>query len=355
MAKHTEMNPVGTKKGKGLNRLFAQSTSSDGKTLGLGQNEISLDFNSSSFKTKGKVPRLKFPLDIDNDYKRYRSIDFYILKDVSYQAIINEIKEAAENVKEAFVEGGVEGALEEGGDQFKNILTKASKTKNIAALKPDDLTTEDLHAVISLPIPNILSEDDNHTYDENNLETAEAITGNFTKFYGETLAKYGDTIIQTGQQMINQNRRTSRHLRQMPVLNPFTWKKYKGSQLKEFRFTFFLVPRNKEEAEQVMRIVYTLKKYSYGSKNNTELGDATGVKVVDEFFISAPPKILLKFPNDLVNKMVNPGLCVISSISTTYQEGNTVGMTADGVPRFVELTIALLEFNQRFQEDFTAK
>lgn len=360
---------MATAGGKNYSEMFvnrSNSASKDNNKLIMGESAIDLNASGSEDKSGSGVPILRFPKDIAEPHKKYRSIDFYILKDIAYQGVLEKLKESAKNVKNA-AGNVVAEATKKGGDVvkagkdlaaktvegIKNITAATYKAVDMATLTPDNCESKDFHAVISLPIPNILTEEDNHSYDENNIETPEEVTGAFTKMIG-AVGKYGDSLVQIGQQLVNPNRRHSRSLRQLPVLNPFTWKKYKGSAMKEFRFTFFLVPRNAEEAEQVMRIVYTLKKYSYGSKNNTEASKILNNDTLSEFFISAPPKVLMKFPNNLVNKMVNPGVCVISSISATYQEGNTVGMTADGVPRFIELTIALLEFNQRFQEDFEA-
>lgn len=351
---------------KSANEMFVNRTNSvskDRNSLTMGQSSI--DLNGASTNDNG-VTRLYFPSDIHQPHKAYRSIDFYILKDVAYKGIIEQFTESAEKIKTSAGDV-VAAATTEGGDvgkaaknlvattvnEMKSVTAATYKKVDMATLSPDNCKSENFHAVISLPIPNILTEEDNHSYDENNIETPEEVTGAFTKMTG-AVGKYGDAMMQIGQQLVNPNRRHSRSIRQLPVLNPFTWKKYKGSALKEFRFTFFLVPRTAAEAEQVMQIVYTLKKYSYGSKNNTEAGQILNNNTLNEFFISAPPKVLMKFPNNLVNKMVNPGVCVISAISATYQEGNTVGMTADGVPRFIELAITLLEFNQRFQEDFEA-
>lgn len=341
-----------TSGGVPLNEMFVNrsNSASKGNELKMGESAIDLNASASKYQSSDGVPKLYFPKDIHADHKKYRSIDFYILKDIAYKNIVEQLSKSAKNVKNAATRGA-KNLVNTAVTEMKSIAAATYKSVDMATLTPDNCKSENFHAVISLPIPNVLTEEDNHSYDENNIETPEEVTGAFTKMTG-TVGKYGDSLVQIGQQLVNPNRRHSRSLRQLPVLNPFTWKKYKGSALKEFRFTFFLVPRNAEEAEQVMRIVYTLKKYSYGSKNNTEAAQLTSFNTISEFFVSAPPKVLMKFPNNLVNKMVNPGVCVISSISATYQEGNTVGMTADGVPRFIELTIALLEFNQRFQEDF---
>lgn len=333
-----------------------------------GVSNIRGDFNKNDevnlSLTKGEdgagVPRLKFPADIEsNAAKAFKSMTLYILKDVSYMELIKAATKAYDAAKgnddntksltgdespssisdivEKFLDDAIVG-LQTGSEYIKSKQNADTRT----------LKSSDFHCVITLPIPNNLTEDDTHSYEEGSweqsllkpmTEAASALSDNLSNI-GQTAAQFGNDV----------NRRSYKQLAQVPILNPFTWKKFKGSQLKTFRFTMFFVPRSAEEAEQIMKIVYTLKKYSYGSQ-----GTSTGNAIIDkmtDFLISAPPKFLIKFKNPMLQKLLNPGVCVLESIGTTYNEGNTVGMTADGIPRYIEINVALTEYNVRFQSDF---
>ena len=240
------------------------------------------------------------------------------------------------------------------------VSSSVQAIDSATAINTEKLSSDDYHCVIQLPIPNNLTEDDSHSYANENGLMSDA----FKKGYDDVFAKNIDQITQTGMQMMSGRRTGRKFIPQIPILNPNTWKKFNGSELKSFKFTFFFVPRDKEEAQSMMQIIYTLKKYSYGSRNGdmaaaaaSKLTDSSAVQSLasagGKYFVSAPPKVLLKFTNPCLQKLVNPGVCVISSIGTTYNEGNAVGMTLDGAPRFIEINVGFDEYNVRFQEDFS--
>lgn len=298
------------------------------------------------------VPRLKFPADIDtNAAKAFKSMTLYILKDVSYTKLI----EAATN---AYNKGKEEAKRVKGNDELsvKKIIDMflGGAVAGLSSLSTDikaamTLKSEDFHCVITIPIPNNLTEDDQHSYEEGSWDKSLLQSGvKAIHELSDNISHIGQTAAQFGQEG---DRRKSKQLAQVPILNPFTWKKFQGSHLKTFRFTTFFVPRSAYEAEQIMKIVYTLKKYSYGKQGALDTGIETLDKASD-FFVQAPPKFLLKFGNPMLQKLLNPGVCVLESIGITYNEGNSVGMTADGIPRFIEVNVALTEYNVRFQNDF---
>lgn len=313
------------------------------------------------------VKQLNYPLDITKSKaKNNRSLSLFILKDIAYEAALeaaNEgLKESGIDTSKGIIGAGID-AITNPSKIINGYMGAVNKFKtNFTSL--ENFKAEDYHCVINLPIPNNLTEDDSQSYDDAGFGSNSNLFSGIKSTY-DTVTQGLDDVIQSGVQVANDGgRRNSRQIRQLPVLNPFTWKKFKGSQLKEFQFTFFFVPRSKAEAKEMMQIVYTLKKYSYGSKDKSAanylksqdsaeiqaLGDMAGV--ASNFFISAPPKVLLKFNNPMLQKLINPGVCVITRIGTTYQEGQTPSMTWDGVPRFLELNLALSEYNVRFSEDF---
>lgn len=354
-------------------------------------------------KSSGSVPHLKFPHDITTDYrKQYKSINLYFLKDIAWNEIVKALGQGAKDSLNTFINNAIKTAnlisdgqdtnktsnIEAAGNAVQSLVEAGlnipssvgtgmvSAVRNLGSqskISTKNLQPEDYLCVITLPIPNNLTEDDTQSYDNGHggkdaaKDFADFIPG--SGMVSKAIETVGNTL--NGAQGLGQTalantlgaeRRRSRQLAQLPILNPYTWKQFKGSNLKEFRFTFFFVPESQEEAEEIMRIVYTLKKYSYGSKKAgdlqntiTELGNDNlkgAASAVNDFFVSAPPKVLLEFPNPILQKLINPGVCVITSIGTTYNEGTTVGMTADGLPRFIEIQLNLSEYNVRFQEDF---
>lgn len=334
---------------------------------------------SSPIKKENGVNILKFPLIDDSDARAKKTIRLVVLKQQTWEDITSIASNAGVNYKESIDEAGgissfvvglgsnlVEGAksafsgdikrgigsIKESVDTIVNPLGKAVKDVMKDLSDPANYNSEQIECVFQLPIPNNLLESENHNYTGGKFDDSDIVSA-ATKPYQE-MSKVIDSAAQMTSQMVQkEGRRTSKPVPQMPVLNPFLYQKYEGSETKEYSLVFFLVPRNKEEAQQAMKISYLLKKYSYPSKSKIKGTDKDGREVtLDTIFLTPPNKILIKFQNEFLQKLINPGVCVIKTIQTTYNEGTTVGMTADGVPRFIEINMTLTEYNQKYQEDF---
>lgn len=359
---------------------YSKDSQSDSFLNSLGQTQT----EEGSSGTKIKL--IKYPLNIskENDLERfYKTLNLYILKEHSYVQTLEKMTQNLIEGGKAFADGVTDSLSTLGtfltqkvpgeGDSEKTItlgdtvgkvvgnlaegtVTGMIKAKDGFRMKPFDtekMLSEDFHAVFQLPIPNSLMENEAHNYSDGSFENAPIISAAY-KAYGEFRGGM-DNAVQAGFQMKNEGtgfKRTSQSMPQMPVLNPYLWQKYNGSGMKTFTFVFFFVPQSMQEAQNMMQIVYTLKKFSYPSKTIPNESDGKSLSGLDSMLITPPPKVLIKFNNPMLQKMINPGVCVIKNIGVTYQEGTTIGMTADGIPRFIELNLTLDEFNQRFQEDF---
>lgn len=328
----------------------------------------SLGQTQTEKESKGtKIKLIKYPLNIskEDDLERfYKTLNLYILKEHSYAQTLEEMTTGFKNATKEFGEGIVEGLSQIRGFAFasavktlgEHTITGLEELKKPFSMKDfdtDKMQSKDFHAVFQLPIPNNLMENEAHNYSDGSFENAPVVSTAY-KAYGE-LRGGMDNAVQAGFQMKNEGtgfKRTSQSMPQMPVLNPYLWQKYNGSGMKTFTFVFFFVPQSMQEAQNMMQIVYTLKKFSYPSKTIPNESDGKPLSGLDSMLITPPPKVLIKFNNPMLQKMINPGVCVIKNIGVTYQEGTTIGMTADGIPRFIELNLTLDEFNQRFQEDF---
>lgn len=191
--------------------------------------------------------------------------------------------------------------------------------------------------VINLPLPNALQEQNAHSYSEegdlfgniakmtNNLSTSVSSAAN-------TLNRF------TGFTDVAKDLRA--FTPQLPLVDPMKWQNYTGSSLRTFQFVFKLVPRSVEEANNMFRIVYILKRASYPVQN------------VGGNVLIPPSRIRLIFKNPVLQKLINPGMCVIDSVGSVYETGDDVATTLDGVPRKLELTLSFKEFRQKYADDW---
>lgn len=250
-------------------------------------------------------------------------------------------------------DGEVGEAIKKAGEaakaKGKTISQKMQELVN--KFKSENISSDAYDKILVLPIPNELSESDKQNYDDANVlgddSTSEWIKDGFendAKTLGE-LRNLGDAATQWKHQTGSTRNRKAAVVGQLPLLNPHLWQRWKGSDVKSFEFTISFVPRNKKEAQTMCQMIYLLKKYSYGS---------TGSPIYDHSIMIAPPKVLITFPNPILQKMLNPGICVLTSVTTKYNEGNIVGMTYDGVPRAMEVQLEIKEYMQRFRSDFEA-
>ncbi len=324
---------------------------------------------STSAETTNTIKIIKYPHDIDtNPLKLNKSVTFYILKNVEYMKFAEKVvensiqavkrvgtglKDMASNVVEGVASGEYSNTLKNIGTESIGILNTAvgdilGKNGSTGSL-PENYKKEAFEAIFKLPIPNNIMDQDSHSYSDGKFENTGAPVKAVMEGYN-TIKDFGDSIVQTGAYIGDRNRQAPA-IPQLPVLNPYQWQKYEGSSMKTFSFVFFFVPRTKEEANEMMRIVYLLKKFSYPDTVDFKI-DKNEYKNLSSAFVEPPPKVLIKFNNPKLQKLINPGICVIESVTTTFNEGQTVGLTQDGVPRFIEVNLTIKEYNQRFRSDF---
>lgn len=196
---------------------------------------------------------------------------------------------------------------------------------------------------IVLPIPNELSDTYSHDYgvengligalagdkmdldtDKDNIvkntaknkfrKTANSITGATKAMLGDFNAKLAGSLG-----------------KQRNLLNPDFFQNYRGSAPRTFTFTFNLIPNSKKEAEDMVNIILTLKKYS-------------SPKVTASFLMTQPRFFCIEFGNPQLNKMINALPCVLQEVNTNYSAGGYVDTTLDGMPKYVSLQLTFAEY-----------
>lgn len=135
------------------------------------------------------------------------------------------------------------------------------------------------------------------------------------------------------------------------ILNPNTELLYGGPSLREHSYSFKLVPRSTQEADQVVAIIEQFKKAALPAKG----GAIFGTK--GNNFLNVPDlcKVTFKTRNasGLITNVNLPNYKVsgIKSVSAGYiTEGNYMAYT-DGRPVGISLSISLIESKLVFRED----
>ena len=345
-----------------LGNFSAMFSNSSFTTLGAGANgDKELSWAQASdleeYISGSKMPKtVWFSEEAKNDKVMQNKIMILkIISDAAWSEAINEIQKKAQELSES--DNGFMSTVGKGVDAITGGAKKAADSEIVKPYKDlikEKFPAENYEHIMVLPLPNNFSDTDTQSYED--AEVFGRDSGNafdnmglgslkdvLVNTYEKTLKSGADMMDMVAQAINAQRRRDARRekvIGQMPILNPHAWQKWKGSDFKEFSFDFTFVPRSKSEAQTMCQMVYLLKKYSYGQLN------ANG------FAVSAPPKVLITFQNPIIQKLVNPGICVLSEVQTKFGDGNSIGVTLDGVPRVIEVQIRLKEYTVRFRDDF---
>ena len=262
---------------------------------------------------------------------------------------------------------------------------------------------EKVHCLITLPLPNDLS--DNQTHQWSDTTYLDAITG----ILGSTMDSMQSTgDASSGQAPATSSSRTSAigdivlSLQsglgavtdmigvRKPMINPGYFQNYERSVLRSFSFEYTFIPKSKEEARQICEIVRAFKQYSSPQKldlsattnlvaeqvNNLAGGTAklfsedTAKKInstmqeisnkadsyIKDIFGEArniTPFQLSPFIwhivicNDLVRELSQIRACACSNVSVKYGTGN-FDTFEDGMPKVITLSLELKEMDLQY-------
>lgn len=215
-------------------------------------------------------------------------------------------------------------------DAFNNTISSAKQAIDDANIFLSQTPDYEIY----LPLMNALQESNQHEYSSDS-----GLFGEVANAVNSLTSSASKATLQIGAAI--GGKQSASYTPQLPLMDPLKWQNYNGSKLRTFSFVFRLSPRNKEEALSMLRIVYILKKYSYPKQN-----DAISI------ILLPPSRVQVIFSNPVLQKLINPEICVISDINVVYESGNDIATTLDGVPKKIEVTIVLNEFRQKYFNDF---
>ena len=245
-----------------------------------------------------------------------------------------------------------------------NFSLKTGSTVNAPSLKNPKQT-------IILPIPQQLSDNTSVSWGDAGLSPIEAfgvsaaantienglegfinslmIAGNLTQIAGDEQLQGAITAALSGRAVgalggnVSGSQLVSRATGQ--VFNPNLELLFEGVNIRSFPFSFEFFPRNLKEADQVKRIIRSLKMSMSARKNGT-----TG-----EIFISAPDVFQLTYmkgrkPHPFLNTFLPMAL---TSVNVVYTGSNTYSTFHDGTPTHMRMDLTFKELNPVYFEDYT--
>lgn len=134
------------------------------------------------------------------------------------------------------------------------------------------------------------------------------------------------------------------------VINPNMEFLFKGPNLRQFRFTFLLIARNKKESDHIRDMVRSLKKHMSPKKTIDTFGD----NQLFGAFLQTPDVFKLSY---MKGTSGHPYLntfkyCAMTGISVNFAEGMTYMSYDDGAPVAVGLSMDFTELTPIYAEDY---
>ena len=125
------------------------------------------------------------------------------------------------------------------------------------------------------------------------------------------------------------------------ILNPNLELLFKGPQLRNFPFSYLFLPRQKDEADQVVGIIRTLKENMVP-------------RIESNFFLKSPNIFKIEYlknssPHPFLNRIK---LCALRSCNVDYAPLGTYATFTDGMPHAIRMTLSFTELDPVYNEDY---
>lgn len=266
-----------------------------------------------------------FPLDINNDVgsnkQRHVSImvkKMGVMSDID--KLIGTIEKASFDTAGAVSIGEAAGAA---GKTFVEQAAAAIKSRNNGRKFQSDTIWG-----CALQLPNELSENQSHEWSAveslvggalGSITNASILGVSIHKALGEIASKSG-------------NRKS--------LVNPGYFQDYRGTQPRNFTFTWDFMPNSKEEAQEITEILMKLKKYSLPTTYGVGLG------------LLSPYLFDIRIGNDTINTLITMNDVVCTNMSISYSADNALQMFGDGMPKYMTLQMSFAERTTVTADDY---
>lgn len=221
-----------------------------------------------------------------------------------------------------------------------------------------------LESTITLYMPDTVLNQDTHDYQPISVNAASGRAGLYTAGNPTTLGGTGSPLGRTemlfelaGRAGIFGSRATEAALAGLGyALNPMLEMTFGGSQPRRFNFSFRFSPRNRQEAEEVLKIIKTFRFHSYSS-NAGAPDDPTSINSGTRYLIP-PDHFEIQFMrvrnNRLEENLAMPRVttCMLASVNTNYAAMlDSFTTFRDGTPVSMSLDLEFVESAVLTQND----
>jgi len=287
----------------------------------------------STTASTSTTQKFTYPTKISTDQFKNRKFTIYV-KEVT----VKNPGATSKSVIQSFISAANAANAAISNDASSIARTKASNDRS----KLD--TTK---AVIVLPVPNSLSDSQNHTWEKHEglIKKASGALSSFNlgdKSGDGKKTKYAKSIynyLSTNASEVNAQVSNLAGIRKT-IVSPGYFQNYTGSEPRTFTVSWDLIPESKIEADSIYEIVMKLKEYSSPTKTN--MGST----------LRAPYYFSIKLNNDYLNTMLSLDRVVITSIALNYSADDGMQLTYDGMPKHMRLELGLSEAELQTAEDY---
>lgn len=183
-----------------------------------------------------------------------------------------------------------------------------------------------------LPLPNTMIDAQSHSWEQSDS----AVSGIVSKGV-DILDNAISTSFDVGKVVKELAYRAG--MRQ-PTINPLYWQNYTGSEPRTFSFAWDLVPRSKEEGDQMVEILRKLKQYS------------SPKLAVGGLSLLSPYTFDVSISNGKIDSVLKLKNMAIKTLDINYMADGGAQFHYDGTPKHVTLTMQLVELRTIVADDY---
>lgn len=137
------------------------------------------------------------------------------------------------------------------------------------------------------------------------------------------------------------------------VVNPQETLSFTGVDLRTFSFSWDLFPSNREDTDQIEKIVRYIKNKSLPETEGVGAGeDGQTIPGLSRAFLKYPSVVELNLLGVDERHFVRFKPCMVTNVSVQYGSGGTVTIMNGGVPNAVTLTVEFQEMSIQTAEDY---
>ena len=253
-----------------------------------------------------------YPSDILSEENKYRKIQI-IVKNQEYlsggiNTIIDKIDETYQDTKNALNSITNDRVAPADAPRQKKLNERTPKNKDLRTIYG-----------IALPLPNELNDSQNHQW-----EASEGIVGSVAGNLTETSIQGVSINKVIGSLASNSGFRK-------PLIDPGYFQDYKGSEPRTFTFSWDFIPADSSEVDNIVSILYNLKKYTLPKST------VTGISMLSPYLFD------IKIGNDRINSIINMTNVVCTSMNINFAAEGSLQFLPDGMPKLIKLEMTFAE------------